>query len=144
MNSWELMVVAYHRVAQSDPGGTLLDSGFRQRTVWRVDVTWYNRIMVILKPFVCTNNAQNTVVQLAQSQWGMRGYLLVVMDRRGVWHYLGQGIEAPGRSLWYNDRAQALRELAWRRGLVEGFPPDAVLSGMVDLAERLVVALEPV
>ena len=105
--------------------------------------------MVILKPFICADNAQNTVVHLAQSQWGHRGYLLVAMDRRGVWHNVGSEDDPAlshatgGRSLWYNDRAQALHELARLRA-VEAFPSACALSGMVELAEGLVVALEPV
>jgi hypothetical protein len=105
--------------------------------------------MVTLKPFVCADNAQNTVVHLAQQQWGHRGHLLVAMDRRGMWHDIGSEDGPPppyatsGRSLWYLDRERALHELARLRA-IEAFPSACALSGMVELAEGLVVALEPV
>lgn len=107
-------------------------------------------IRVASKPLCASDQTQTTAVQLAQRWHGTRGYLLVMMDVRGTWHCMGTTDDpelrhaTDGRMIWHYDRERALQELTRLRGLVECFPLGVVLTGMIELAEGLIVALKPV
>lgn len=105
---------------------------------------------VASKPLCASEQTQTTVVQLAQRWHGTRGYLLVMMDVRGIWHCMGTTVDpelrhaTDGRVIWYPDRERALQELTRLCGFTLGFPPGVVLTGMIELAEGFIVALKPV